>query len=115
MSPDHLISTGLTFTTIGKLFRNAERNETGIIILGNRKGITLFFRGKYTCASRDINPDCFMPSFTRNKTIMVRTPVLENPAIISLEEIIPVAKKITAALNRIIPGRNIPARKAIRI
>ena len=46
---------------------------------------------------------------------MVKTPVFEKPAIISSAEIIPVAIKITAALNRITPGRKIPIRNAARM
>jgi len=46
---------------------------------------------------------------------MVKTPVFEKPAIISSEEIIPVAMNMVAELKRMIPGLNIPARNAMRI
>jgi hypothetical protein len=106
---------GAKIITTGVLFRKAEINETGNMILGIRNAILLLLRGKYDCANRLRIPDCLTPSLTRNKIATVIIALFENPFKASSSLIIPNTSRMVVAEKSIRPGLIISLKRAIII
>jgi hypothetical protein len=103
---------GAKIITTGVLFKNAEINDTGNMILGRRNTIFPRFRGRYDWASLSSTPDIRIPSLTIKRIPTVIMPSLANPANASLLLSIPTAKSSVVAENKIKPGRMISLYKA---